>query len=36
NNQNSRNDIVYAEDPSEIPADLREAPKIKYTSNVIL
>ncbi|CAF3028008.1 unnamed protein product [Rotaria sp. Silwood2] len=34
--QNSKNDIVYAEDPSEISAQLRETQKVKYPSGVIL
>ncbi|CAF3710301.1 unnamed protein product [Rotaria sp. Silwood1] len=33
--QNSKNDVAYAEDASEIPADLREAPKVKYPSDVM-
>ncbi|CAF1307494.1 unnamed protein product [Rotaria sordida] len=32
---NSKNDVIYAEEPSEIPADLREASIVKYPSGVM-
>ena len=32
---NSKNDVIYAEDSSEISADLREASLVKYPSGVI-
>ncbi|CAF3988978.1 unnamed protein product [Rotaria sordida] len=32
---NSKNNVIYAEDSSEIPADLREAPMLKYPKGVM-
>ncbi|CAF3943111.1 unnamed protein product [Rotaria sp. Silwood1] len=32
---NSKNDVIYAEDPSEIPVDLREASIVKYPTGVM-
>ncbi|CAF1408385.1 unnamed protein product [Rotaria sordida] len=32
---NSKNDVIYAEESSEIPADLREASIVKYPSGVM-
>lgn len=33
--QNSKNNVIYAEDSSEIPADLREASAIKFPNGVM-
>ncbi|CAF1202171.1 unnamed protein product [Rotaria sordida] len=33
--QNSKDNVLYTEDPSEIPVTLIGTPKIKYPSNVI-
>ncbi|CAF4808444.1 unnamed protein product, partial [Rotaria socialis] len=32
---NNKNDVIYAEESSEIPANLREAPMTKYSSGVM-